>query len=174
MDERYCRDRTVRAARAIAAALLALCVSVGGLAGRAHAQFITFSRPASSGSGAPNDATYITQTPSAGLTSEQALSTLSVFEPGMALPLDDYGTLDVAALERGELYAVADVAALPAVPKNVRRLMQSLGIRAYVRVPMIQHGQVVGCLNCWSSRTRRWELPTSVYRLAASIAAVLS
>jgi signal transduction histidine kinase len=75
----------------------------------------------------------------------------SRFPPGTHVALEEYGLQDLAVLQAGQAYAVADVRTLEPPPGTVHTL-QGEGLQSYVRVPMVAQGEVIGSLNLWSDR----------------------
>ena len=71
------------------------------------------------------------------------------FAPGTRVPLEAYGSRDLATLQAGQIYAVADVLTLTSPPATVRTL-QAEGLRAYARVPLMWQRQLIGALNLWA------------------------
>jgi signal transduction histidine kinase/DNA-binding response OmpR family regulator len=75
----------------------------------------------------------------------------SRFPPGTRVALEEYGLQDLAVLQAGQAYAVADVRTLEPPPGTVHAL-QGEGLQSYVRVPMVAQGELIGSLNLWSDR----------------------
>jgi PAS domain S-box-containing protein len=71
------------------------------------------------------------------------------FAPGTRVPLEAYGSRDLATLQAGQIYAVAEVLTLTSPPATVRTL-QAEGLRAYARVPLMWQRQLIGALNLWA------------------------
>jgi signal transduction histidine kinase/DNA-binding response OmpR family regulator len=72
------------------------------------------------------------------------------FPIGTRISLEDVAE-DLAVLQSGQVYVVADVRTLTAPPATVRTL-QAEGLRSYVRVPLIAQGELIGSLNLWSDQ----------------------
>lgn len=72
------------------------------------------------------------------------------FPIGTRLSLEDREQ-DLAVLQSGQVYVVADVRALTSLPATVRAL-QAEGLRSYIRVPLMAQGELIGSLNLWSDQ----------------------
>lgn len=73
----------------------------------------------------------------------------SRFPLGTRTSLEAYGMRDLAALQSGRVYVVADVRTLDPPPAAVHAL-QAEGLRSYVRMPLLAQGELIGSLNLWS------------------------
>jgi PAS domain S-box-containing protein len=77
-----------------------------------------------------------------------------------------------AALARGEIHAVRDLAEATG-PSPLTRAMQGRGVRAYVHVPMIAQGELIGALNIGLGEARELsEDETLIVREAADQLAI--
>jgi signal transduction histidine kinase/DNA-binding response OmpR family regulator len=72
------------------------------------------------------------------------------FPIGTRLSLEDREQ-DLAVLQSGQVYVVADVRALTSPPATVRAL-RAEGLRSYIRVPLMAQGELIGSLNLWSDQ----------------------
>jgi signal transduction histidine kinase/DNA-binding response OmpR family regulator len=72
------------------------------------------------------------------------------FPIGTRLSLEDREQ-DLAVLQSGQVYVVADVRALTSLPATVRAL-RAEGLRSYIRVPLMAQGELIGSLNLWSDQ----------------------
>ena len=70
----------------------------------------------------------------------------STYQPGVQFHTDQIGRQDIEALRAGQDVVVADIDQLADPSPNIR-LLRALGMRSYVRVPLVNHGTLVGCLN---------------------------
>jgi signal transduction histidine kinase/DNA-binding response OmpR family regulator len=75
----------------------------------------------------------------------------SRFPLGTRTSLEAYGMRDLAALQAGRVYVVADVRTLDPPPAAVHAL-QAEGLRSYVRMPLLAQGELIGSLNLWSEQ----------------------
>jgi signal transduction histidine kinase/DNA-binding response OmpR family regulator len=75
----------------------------------------------------------------------------SRFPLGTRTSLEAYGMRDLAALQAGRAYVVADVRTLDPPPAAVHAL-QAEGLRSYVRMPLLAQGELIGSLNLWSEQ----------------------
>ena len=75
----------------------------------------------------------------------------SRFPLGTRTSLEAYGMRDLAALQAGRVYVVADVRTLDPPPAAVHAL-QGEGLRSYVRMPLLAQGELIGSLNLWSEQ----------------------
>jgi signal transduction histidine kinase/DNA-binding response OmpR family regulator len=72
------------------------------------------------------------------------------FPIGTRLSLEDRAQ-DLAVLQSGQVYVVADVRTLTSPPATVREL-QAEGLRSFIRVPLMAQGELIGSLNLWSDQ----------------------
>ncbi|QND86796.1 Sensory box/GGDEF family protein [Chromobacterium vaccinii] len=76
----------------------------------------------------------------------------SLYDPGLQLSLASYGMDDVLCMKRGEICLEKDLGALSWRAPTPERLYRQ-GVRSYVRVPLIEEGQLLGMLNLVSDMT---------------------
>jgi signal transduction histidine kinase/DNA-binding response OmpR family regulator len=72
------------------------------------------------------------------------------FPVGTRLSLEDRAQ-ELAELQSGRVYVVADVRTLTSPPATVREL-QAEGLRSFIRVPLMAQGELIGSLNLWSDQ----------------------
>jgi PAS domain S-box-containing protein len=78
-------------------------------------------------------------------------SDIPKFPIGTYVSLQEYGRLDLEALQAGEVYIVEDVLTL-APPAATVHVLQGAGLRSYVRLPLVAQGELIGSLNLWSDQ----------------------
>ena len=66
--------------------------------------------------------------------------------PGVQVPLDHW---NIPELEQGRIFVVEDTVLLAEQVPTVRQLLAE-GVRSYISVPLLSHGELIGCLNLGS------------------------
>jgi PAS domain S-box-containing protein len=91
----------------------------------------------------------------------------SPYDPGPRLSLDDFGRDDIAWLQSGKERVVPDMDCLPLL-SNVLKKLYALGMRSYVRIPLLAEGELVGTMNL--SNDRKGAFTPEQVAMARSIA----
>jgi len=71
-------------------------------------------------------------------------------EPGARFSLEALGE-DIEALRQGEVYTVEDIQSL-SQPSPLIEALQAHGVRSYINVPLVAHGELIGSLNLGAER----------------------